>query len=149
MKKLKDVLSMMKQRCNNPNNKDYYRYGNKGIKVCDEWNNTDNFIDWALENGYKDGLEIERKDNNEGYNPNNCIFADRFTQNQNKKTYKNNVSNFAGIGITKSNTYRVRLQAFKKSFYLGCFKDINEAIKTRDEFILNNKFKHTLNGVKI
>ena len=52
MKKLKSVLSMIKQRCNNPNNKDYSRYGAKGITICEEWNNPDNFIKWALENGF-------------------------------------------------------------------------------------------------
>lgn len=145
MKKLKSVLSMIKQRCNNPNNKDYARYGAKGITVCEEWNDTNNFVKWALDNGYKDGLEVERKDNLKGYSPDNCIFADRFIQNQNKRTYKNSVSNFAGIGLTTYGTYRVRLQAFKKSFYLGCFKDINEAIKTRDDFIISNNLNHMLN----
>lgn len=145
MKKLKSVLSMIKQRCNNPNNKDYSRYGAKGITICEEWNNPDNFVKWALDNGYKDGLEVERKDNLKGYNPENCVFADRFVQNQNKRTYKNNVSGFAGIGLTKSGIYRVRLQSFKKSFYLGCFKDINEAIKIRDDFIISNNLNHILN----
>ena len=50
--------------------KRYYRY--RGITVCDEWLIFDNFCKWALDNGYEDGLEIDRKDNNRGYCPENC-----------------------------------------------------------------------------
>lgn len=45
----------MKNRCYNKKNKDYYNYGGRGIVVCDEWlSNSDNFINWAYQNGYED-----------------------------------------------------------------------------------------------
>jgi hypothetical protein len=68
----------MKQRCNNPNTKLYYRYGGRGIKICDEWNSKhgfDNFMEWALTHGYSQNLEIDRINNNGNYEPSNCRFV--------------------------------------------------------------------------
>ena len=86
--------SNMKDRCNNPDCKAYRDYGGRGIKVCEEW--TDDFSafqKWALANGYKEGLTIDRKDNNKGYSPDNCRWTDRKIQGNNKRncryiTYK-------------------------------------------------------------
>ena len=60
--KLYDVFRAMLNRCNKENNKDYKNYGARGIKV--EFTDYKDFIDWALINGYKEGLEIDRIDNN-------------------------------------------------------------------------------------
>lgn len=65
----------MRNRCNNPNSKDYPSYGERGIKVCDEWNDFEIFLEWALNNGYQDDLQIDRIDVNKGYNPKNCRFV--------------------------------------------------------------------------
>lgn len=71
----------MKQRCNNPNNKDYVHYGNRGIKVCTEWESSfDSFRDWAIENGYTTELTLDRKNNDRGYCPDNCRWATRKEQ---------------------------------------------------------------------
>lgn len=76
---------MMKQRCYNPNNKDYYNYGARGIKVCDEWrNNYLNFHNWAYANGYNDTLSIDRIDVNGDYKPINCRWVDKNIQANNK-----------------------------------------------------------------
>jgi hypothetical protein len=72
-KRLRSIFSNMKQRCYNENDKDYRWYGAKGIIICDEWlNNTKLFEEWALNNGYKDGLTIDRIDENKNYCPENC-----------------------------------------------------------------------------
>lgn len=76
------------QRCYNPKQKDYHNYGGRGIKLCDEWLLSTNFMRWALENGYKDSLSIDRIDVNEGYSPDNCRWVDDLTQNYNKRTTK-------------------------------------------------------------
>lgn len=65
----------MRVRCNNPNNKDYYRYGGRGIGLCEEWDDFENFQGWALANGYQEGLSIDRVDNDGDYEPGNCCWV--------------------------------------------------------------------------
>lgn len=56
--------------------KNYKNYDGRGIKVCDGWFNDPNaFYAWALANGFRDGLQIDRRDNNKGYSPDNCWFV--------------------------------------------------------------------------
>ena len=57
----------MKSRCYRKSDKDYPNYGGRGITMCDEWRyDFWAFVDWAMENGYRDGLTIDRKDNDKG-----------------------------------------------------------------------------------
>ena len=75
----------MKSRCQNPNATNYSNYGGRGIQVCDEWKNSfENFRDWALSNGYKDDLTIDRIDVNGNYKPSNCRWATNKQQGNNK-----------------------------------------------------------------
>ena len=65
----------MKDRCFNSNATNYKRYGGRGIKICDEWlgeNGFDNFVKWSYANGYKEGLSLDRIDNDGNYEPSNC-----------------------------------------------------------------------------
>lgn len=87
--KLYRVWSGMKARCSNPNNKSFDDYGGRGIKVCEEWQRDFSaFQKWALENGYKEGLTIDRKDNDKGYLPDNCRWATIKEQNNNRRPRK-------------------------------------------------------------
>ena len=72
------VWLSIKQRCFNTNQKEYHRYGGRGITICDEWkNNPVAFVDWCLSHGYKKGLEIDRIDNDGNYEPGNCQFISK------------------------------------------------------------------------
>ena len=72
-KKLQLIFNDMKDRCFNVNNKAYRWYGDKGIGICQNWiNNPVSFEEWALNNGYADGLTIDRIDSNKDYCPDNC-----------------------------------------------------------------------------
>ena len=62
----------MKSRCENRNTEAYKDYGGRGVCVCQEWRRYETFRDWALANGYQDGLTIERKDVDGMYEPTNC-----------------------------------------------------------------------------
>ena len=78
----------MLQRCTNPKNHKYNRYGERGICVCDEWRDFQNFYEWAMSNGYADELTIDRIDNNGNYEPSNCRWVDSYTQMNNTSTNK-------------------------------------------------------------
>lgn len=76
----------MKERCQNPNAENYKWYGGIGISICDEWQSFENFYNWAVKNGWRNGLSIDRINGNFGYSPDNCRFVDISTQCRNRKT---------------------------------------------------------------
>lgn len=78
----------MHNRCNRRNNRDWPRYGGRGITIHHKWKDYPSFRDWALANGYRDDLSIDRIDNDAGYSPENCRWATTKQQSRNKRNSK-------------------------------------------------------------
>jgi len=75
----------MKNRCFNPNNTEYKNYGGRGIVVCQEWMQFEAFRDWAVANGYRDDLTIERINNDGNYELSNCTWITPAEQRRNTR----------------------------------------------------------------
>ena len=73
--KLHKVWISMRGRCNNHNDKNYNHYGDRGISVCEEWDTYKCFYDWSIKNGYIEGLQIDRINNDGNYCPENCAWV--------------------------------------------------------------------------
>ena len=83
--RLYTIWAHMKSRCLDPDGDCYQHYGGRGISICDEWKDSfAAFSKWARANGYADNLTIDRIDNDKGYSPDNCRWADAETQCRNR-----------------------------------------------------------------
>lgn len=112
----------MKSRCYRKSNKHYCIYGGRGIKICDEWlNSFKDFYDWAMDNGYREDLTIDRIDVNGDYEPSNCRWVTISEQSNNRRSCRYYTIN----GVTKNlqqwcNTYSVsrgKVRNFLKKGY--------------------------------
>ena len=118
-----NVWRTMKARCNNPNNRKYHRYGGRGIKVCSRWE--ESFENFISDMGERPSPKhsIDRKDNDKGYNPENCEWAVNKIQARNKGMSSCNTTGVTGVTLERSNkgktlSYRacwLNLQGIKKS----------------------------------
>jgi len=129
--KIYDVWIKIKSRCNNENDKDYSNYGGRGIKICDEWENDFKcFYDWAIDNGYKNKLTIERIDVNNDYKPSNCTWIKNKKQSLNRRkthkfTYKNQTKDIRYF----SEKYYINYYTLKARLLIYKW-DIKKAIET-------------------
>lgn len=87
--KLYRVYASMRERCENPSCKSFQNYGGRGIAVCDEWRmQRESFLHWAMQNGYEEGLQIDRINVNGDYCPENCRWV---TPQQNMNNVRKNI----------------------------------------------------------
>lgn len=99
----------MRDRCSREHNKNYEKYGGRGIRVCPEWEKSfQSFYDWSIKNGYSEKLTIDRINNDGDYEPSNCRWATRKEQTRNRSiTVKISLAKIAEIeGITYQEAYK-------------------------------------------
>ena len=96
---LYNVWAAIKQRCNNPQDKNFHYYGGRGIKLCDAWNNSFvDFYNWAIGNGYQKGLTVDRINNDGNYEPANCRLV--YVIDQHNNTRSNRYLTYMGRTLT-------------------------------------------------
>lgn len=127
--RLHNIWALMKYRCNTESSPDYPLYGARGVTVCPEWMSSfAAFRDWALANGYRDDLTIDRRKNDGNYCPENCRWATAAEQARNRRDNvfieldgeRKTVSEWAReYGIEPSTIYR----------RLKCGWDAEDAVK--------------------
>lgn len=147
--KLYYVWKQMVSRCTKHTNPVYNNYGGRGIKVCEEWvDSPEAFVLWALDNDYKEGLQLDRRDNNKGYEPENCRFVTRYMNIHNKRRLMStNTSGYAGVSLTPKGGFRARLNSIRlnpKKKYIGTFPTAWEACQARNKFIKKHTLPHKI-----
>lgn len=97
----------MKNRFSDPNTTGYKNYGGRGIKVCDEWQDFVPFRDWAMANGYQEGLTIDRIDVDGNYAPENCRWATVKQQARNRRSSKLTLKDAVAICKDQRSSYEL------------------------------------------
>jgi hypothetical protein len=142
------VWSNMLQRCNNPKNKRYKDYGERGIYVCSRWTTFENFRD-DMFSTWEEGLSLDRIDVNGNYEPSNCRWANNEVQARNTQLFRSdNKSGYRGSSFhKKSNKWAATISVCGIKKHLGLFCTALEAAVVYDNYVINNKLEHTINGV--
>ena len=138
-----DTYRNMKARCYNKSNPAYKHYGERGISVCEEWQDIIKFVAWA-DSTYIEGYTLDRIDNAGNYEPSNCRWVDATTQAINQRMMKNNTTGYVGVYVARDNRWESRLTFNKVDIFLGRFNTIEEAAQARDNYIIENNLPHKL-----
>ena len=150
-------------RCYIQTDKDYHRYGGRGITICDDWRlipnptrifeitkvnrvKRNNFISWSMQNGFREGLTIDRIDNNKGYSPDNCRWTTDSEQCKNKNKSKNTTSKFrCVVWHSRDAVWQAAIRVNGHKVYLGYFNTELDAAKAYNEYVIINKLSNPLN----
>lgn len=153
--RINHCYTSMKGRCYNNKNRQYKNYGARGIKVCDEWlgeNGLQNFYNWAMANGYRDDLSIDRIDVNGNYCPENCRWATIKQQNNNKRTNRvveyngeeHTIKEWSEIIGMRYRTLRNRILSKNWTIEEAMTKEIKKWNPQKSRIIEMNGEKHSL-----
>ena len=130
----------MISRCHDPLNRRFHDYGGRGIFVCERWMNRDVFINDVLYliGPPKEGMTLDRADNDKGYSYDNVRWATRSLQQTNQRIKKSNRTGAVGVFKRYENGYSAVVTRYGKAYRLGIFASVGEAQGARDKFIKNN-----------
>jgi len=144
--RLYDIWSNILQRCYNIKSKSYQYYGERGIKICDEWLDINNFINDMFPS-YIEGLTLDRENNDLDYCKNNCRWTTKAVQTRNTRKIRiNNTSGYRGvIWYKKRNKWRTKIMVSSKDIHIGYFNTALDGAKAYDKYVIENNLEHTLN----
>lgn len=149
----------MVQRCNNPKNTNYKKYGGLGIVICDRWNPTrgGSFANFIEDMGKRPiGMSLNRKESCKLYSKDTCEWATTEAQSFDQKVRKDNTIGISGVRWrSEKGAYEARISKCKKQILLYYGKSLEDAIKARlyaeMEFyptMFHRKYKHYENQLK-
>ncbi len=122
------IFNGMKTRCYNQNHHSYVNYGGRRVTICEEWlDDYQVFRTWALDNGYRENLSIDRIDFDGNYKPGNCRWVTQEVQANNQRLRKDNKTGYKGISKRG-----VVFVVDHKGCYIGTYDDIETAILVKD-----------------
>lgn len=143
--KLYGIWISIKQRVLNHKSKAFKEYGLRGITICDEWKNDFKaFYDWSIENGYIDGLTIDRRNNDGNYEPSNCRWTTNSVQSQNIRAIRlNNTSGYRGVNWHKTMCkWEAAIVVNRKKTHLGYYNTAYDAHIAYKTFVDENNLEH-------
>ena len=140
------IWAGMVKRCKNEKAKQFIDYGGRGIKVCRQWSEFENFRDDLYESYLKHvdmygekNTSIDRIDVNEDYTPNNCRWATASEQCRNQRIRRTSKSGVRGVSFHKATgKWQAQIRINDKSVYLGLFGNIDVAVIAIEEAKNNN-----------
>lgn len=117
--RLYSIWLNMKSRCRDKSYPSYHRYGGRGIKVCDEWKNDFTIFEkWSLENGYNNGLQIDRIDNNGNYESNNCRWVTISENASNRELHSYIGKKYGKLLVISEEPFSIDKNNRKKRFFI-------------------------------
>ena len=154
------IWQAFRKRCYCVGDSGYKNYGGRGITVCNEWQGRSSFPvfhKWAMSNGYQVGLEIDRRDNDGPYNPENCRFVTRTLNRHNQRLISRaNTSGYCGAHRNKGRLDQTHAwfalcnsSLAPKKLHKSGFKTAIEAARYRDSFCIVNNIPLPLNFPEI
>lgn len=145
--KLYQIFYEIKGNCYNPNRTSYKKYGGNGATICDEWlNDFSYFYNWAIDNGWEDGLVLSRIDESQNFNPANCKFITKSEMFSKCEIRNTNKTGYIGISKRENGTFVISIKHNgAKMLYKSGFLNAYDAAIERDNFIIENNLPHKLN----